>query len=119
MKALGERGPCRTCKVEVLWMKTRKGKIIPVNISPTAEVAAAHGLLFDHKTMISHFATCPEAFSWKKKKEPKAPKTSDTKDGEANWQGKCCVCGQSPTVGGTDLCGPCCFGEAETVAGNF
>jgi NMD protein affecting ribosome stability and mRNA decay len=31
----------------------------------------------------------------------------------------CCVCGATPTVGSTDLCGPCCFGEAETIGGNW
>ena len=39
----------------------------------------------------------------------------DSKD----WGGQCCVCDASPCVAGTDLCGPCCFGEAETVGGNW
>ncbi len=48
---------------------------------------------------------------------------------DKNWEGECCNCGQSPTVVGedvetgekydTELCGPCCFGEAETFGGNW
>lgn len=36
-----------------------------------------------------------------------------------DWHGECAVCGSSPLVDGTDLCGPCCFGEAETAGGNW
>ena len=31
----------------------------------------------------------------------------------------CTICEQNPTVGDTELCGPCCFGEAETAGGNW
>jgi hypothetical protein len=41
------------------------------------------------------------------------------RDGDKDWQTECCVCGQTPTVHPTDLCGPCCFGEAETAGGNW
>ena len=40
-------------------------------------------------------------------------------DGDKNWVVKCEVCGQLPTVHPTGLCGPCCFGESETVGGNW
>lgn len=40
-------------------------------------------------------------------------------DAEPNWQVECEVCGMVPTVGETQLCGPCCFGEAETIGGNW
>lgn len=36
-----------------------------------------------------------------------------------NWNCKCMCCDQSPTVGDTDLCGPCCFGESDTINGNW
>ena len=36
-----------------------------------------------------------------------------------NYKKVCRVCGQQPTVGDIRLCGPCCFGEAETVNGNW
>jgi len=38
---------------------------------------------------------------------------------EPNWEGKCEVCGQGPTVKETGLCGPCTFGEADTAGGNW
>lgn len=37
---------------------------------------------------------------------------------EAEPEG-CLVCGAVPTVEETGLCGPCCFGEAETIGGNW
>jgi hypothetical protein len=36
-----------------------------------------------------------------------------------DWNSKCENCGQTPTVPITGLCGPCTFGEAETVGGNW
>lgn len=36
-----------------------------------------------------------------------------------NWKVKCEICDEVPTVGSTGLCGPCCFGEAETAGGNW
>jgi len=38
---------------------------------------------------------------------------------EPDWSGQCDVCEQSPIVPATGLCGPCSFGEAETVHGNW
>jgi ribosomal protein L37E len=40
-------------------------------------------------------------------------------DDSHNYKVKCIVCGQKPTVANTRLCGPCCFGEAETAGGNW
>lgn len=33
--------------------------------------------------------------------------------GGPNYNKKCVVCGATPCVETTDLCGPCCFGEAD------
>ena len=38
---------------------------------------------------------------------------------EPDWSGKCLACGATPTHPLTGLCGPCTFGEAETVGGNW
>ena len=38
---------------------------------------------------------------------------------EPNWEGQCIVCGASPTHPLTDMCGPCTFGEADTIGGNW
>lgn len=40
-------------------------------------------------------------------------------DIEPDWEGKCMVCDASPVVPATGMCGPCTFGEADTVAGNW
>lgn len=38
---------------------------------------------------------------------------------EPDWSGQCEVCDASPIVPLTGMCGPCTFGEADTVAGNW
>lgn len=38
---------------------------------------------------------------------------------EPDWGGRCEVCDASPIVPLTGMCGPCTFGEAETVNGNW
>lgn len=35
------------------------------------------------------------------------------------WDYKCDVCGMVPVVRATGLCGPCTFGEADTVDGDW
>ena len=41
------------------------------------------------------------------------------KDMEPDWEGKCENCDESPIVPMTGLCGPCTWGEADTVGGNW
>lgn len=36
-----------------------------------------------------------------------------------DWAGRCEVCGASPVLPATGLCGPCTFGEASTSDGNW
>ena len=36
-----------------------------------------------------------------------------------DWTQECEVCGQTPVVPVTGMCGPCTFGEADTVGGNW
>lgn len=38
---------------------------------------------------------------------------------DPNWDVGCENCGEKPTVGNFGLCGPCCFGEADTAGGNW
>ncbi|CAB3952798.1 hypothetical protein [Achromobacter piechaudii] len=52
-------------------------------------------------------------------KHSAAARGADLKDGDKDWDSGCQVCGQKPTVHPTQLCGPCCFGEAETAGGNW
>lgn len=50
-----------------------------------------------------------------------APKARELKkrEQEPDWSKKCEVCGQSPIVPATGMCGPCTFGEADTAGGNW
>lgn len=48
-----------------------------------------------------------------------AARCDTLKDGDKDWDSGCQVCGQKPTVHPTQLCGPCCFGEAATAGGNW
>lgn len=45
----------------------------------------------------------------------------DNQDPETkpDWTKKCENCGQTPIVPITGLCGPCTFGEADTIGGNW
>ncbi len=36
-----------------------------------------------------------------------------------DWSGECENCGASPIVPITGMCGPCTFGEADTINGNW
>jgi hypothetical protein len=38
---------------------------------------------------------------------------------EPDWNGKCKVCGASPIVPETGMCGPCTFGESDTMGGDW
>lgn len=39
--------------------------------------------------------------------------------GDKDYRRSCTVCGATPTVHPTELCGPCCFGEADTIDGGW
>ncbi len=36
-----------------------------------------------------------------------------------DWTGECMLCGSSPIMPATGMCGPCTFGEADTINGNW
>jgi CO dehydrogenase/acetyl-CoA synthase alpha subunit len=54
-----------------------------------------------------------------KNKQPPKPRELSKKETEPDWSRKCEICGQSPIVPCTGMCGPCTFGEAETMGGNW
>lgn len=47
------------------------------------------------------------------------PRNGRCKCLEPDWSKHCEVCGETPVVPATGLCGPCNFGDAETVGGNW
>ncbi len=44
-------------------------------------------------------------------------KTQD--ETEPDWTRNCLVCGETPILPVTGMCGPCTFGEADTAGGNW
>ena len=52
-------------------------------------------------------------------KSSKNPKSKSNTSTGCDWSGECDICGCGPTVPVTSMCGPCTFGEAETVGGNW
>lgn len=63
-------------------------------------------------------ATPEEAAQLPSPSEPSQPDEEENPFGK-NWDVKCLVCGATPTVQATELCGPCTFGEADTAGGNW
>ena len=47
------------------------------------------------------------------------PWTPEPKEVDPDWKHSCIVCGNTPVLPITDMCGPCTFGEAETAGGNW
>lgn len=56
---------CKTCKATIIWMKTRGGKLIPVDWKE--EIRGQD--IFDSKTMIFHFNTCSNPKEFKEYNE--------------------------------------------------
>ena len=55
---------CKSCDKEIVFLKTRNGKIIPIN----AETIKGKETYYDHKIgHISHFRDCPAANSYRNK----------------------------------------------------
>lgn len=74
---------CRSCGAVIEWVKTERGRNMPVDpeyiewesakpgtvvITDTGKTFAAHGLppWSNFKGRVSHFSTCPEANKWRK-----------------------------------------------------
>lgn len=52
---------CRSCGAPIVWLPTRTGKTMPVDMATVRPGDA----LFDHTRHVSHFATCPQADTWR------------------------------------------------------
>lgn len=55
------RERCRSCYCPIVWIKTEKGKSMPLDLNTVEE---REGKRFAE----SHHAHCPQASSWRKKK---------------------------------------------------
>lgn len=56
---------CQSCPAEITWVKTSKGKNMPVN----GHIRTVH---FEHGVHVPHWSTCPAAQQHRKPKAPKA-----------------------------------------------
>lgn len=56
---------CRSCGADIVWMKTKKGKNIPVDYDHTNDPETT---VFDPDTMTTHFETCPDADKFRRRK---------------------------------------------------
>lgn len=78
---------CRTCGAPIIWVKSEKGKNMPLDAKPEKRVvinpawggepSPMDGSFtgFVQATYVSHYSTCPQAQSWRGKKRSPAPGT--------------------------------------------
>lgn len=52
-------------------------------------------------------------------KDKKKPKPITDAEIKPDYTKKCIVCGASPVMPVTQMCGPCTFGDASTFGGNW
>ena len=80
---------CKTCGSEIVWMKTRQDKNIPVDL-PALDDARAdkdnreeilEATLYNRERMTCHFETCPQA---KQHRQPRTPSTPPSTDANVN-----------------------------------
>lgn len=60
---------CRSCGADIVWMRTDKGKLMPVNVLPQTKGKRgpnAGEFLFASAAHESHFATCADRDKWRK-----------------------------------------------------
>ena len=57
---------CRSCGEQIVWLKTHKGKSMPVD----AYSVESGDALFERNRHISHFDTCPDADKFRAGKKP-------------------------------------------------
>jgi hypothetical protein len=61
----GGHGQCRSCQAAIIWFKSATGKNVPIDAS---SVQPGDQVL-DTSRHISHFATCPDADKFRRKKK--------------------------------------------------
>lgn len=64
MLAVGVLTTCRSCGRCIVWLVTDKGRRMPVD----PEGVKPGETVYEHGRHVSHFATCPQADQWRKKR---------------------------------------------------
>lgn len=68
MNLRGGTRTCKSCGAEIVWVETIRGRPMPCN-PEVITVMSAEGLQSKMvKGRIPHWATCPDADKWRKKK---------------------------------------------------
>ena len=49
---------CKSCKADIVWIKTKSGKMMPADKAPTTIITQAGQVVQGH---VAHWATCPTA----------------------------------------------------------
>jgi hypothetical protein len=65
MRGVEETMKCKSCGKEITFLRTEKGKTIPVDMD-TVEAADEY---FERDHHVTHFRTCPEAGKFRKVKK--------------------------------------------------
>jgi hypothetical protein len=78
---------CRSCKAQIVWLPTKAGKNIPVNLTNYSPEDKE----FKPNWHVAHFATCPHAKAWRKRKNKREEATRKNRqqqnDEEKNQRG--------------------------------
>lgn len=53
---------CRACGRDIVFLRTKKGKLIPVN----AETVNREDMQFEYGRHVAHFSDCPEADTFRR-----------------------------------------------------
>jgi hypothetical protein len=68
---MAERGKCRSCSADVLWVVTENGTPMPLDFEPVRRFVIDSGVTpmraRQRNTYVSHFSTCPQADRWRNK----------------------------------------------------
>jgi hypothetical protein len=82
-RLIGERTRCESCNAPIFWMETTNGKLMPVDTKAERRLVmvlnadtlilagqddADHIRMRSVPTFISHFATCPDADAWRRRR---------------------------------------------------
>lgn len=63
---------CRSCRAPIVWLTTEKGHLIPVDAETYihGDGVSTHGVdrFSPLRGHVSHFATCPDATKWRKRR---------------------------------------------------
>lgn len=67
-----KKDKCRSCKADIIWVTTEKGKLQPLDAEPEKRVVIRGSMAFSMPTYMPHHATCPQADQWRKKKDDRS-----------------------------------------------